>query len=83
MGVPTVNIGDRQKGRIMAESIVSCEPQCQHILDSIKIAMQMERKEYVSPYGNGTASEQIVKVVKKFLMEERMDLKKKFYDICL
>ncbi len=83
LGVPTVNIGDRQKGRIMAESIVSCEPQCQHILDSIKIAMQMERKEYVSPYGNGTASEQIVKVVKKFLMEERMDLKKKFYDICL
>ena len=81
LGVPTVNIGDRQKGRIMAESIICCEPDCLSIMDAIDKAMHMGCKEYVSPYGDGTASEQIITVLRRFQQEGGIDLKKRFYDI--
>lgn len=81
LGIPTVNIGDRQKGRIMADSIISCEPEHQSILNAIEQAMHMEPGEYHSPYGNGNTSEQIVKILKKFLKKKKIDLKKQFYDI--
>lgn len=80
-GIPTVNIGDRQKGRIMAETIIQCEPACQSILEAMEAALRMERKEYASPYGDGTASQQIVAILKEFLAGGSIDLKKKFYDI--
>lgn len=81
LGVPTVNIGDRQQGRIMAESVISCEPQCQSILDAMALAMHMEQKEYHSPYGDGNTSEQIVCIIKDFFEKEKINLKKRFYDI--
>ena len=80
LGVPTVNIGDRQQGRIMAESVISCEPQCQSILDAMALAMHMEQKKYHSPYGDGNTSEQIV-IIKDFFEKEKINLKKRFYDI--
>lgn len=81
LGVPTVNIGDRQKGRIMADSVISCEPERQSILNAIEQAMGMEPGVYHSPYGTGNTSEQIVKILKEFLEEEKINLKKQFYDI--
>ncbi len=81
LGIPTVNIGDRQKGRIMADSIIPCEPEHQSILNAMEQAMHMEPGEYHSPYGNGNTSEQIVKILKKFLKKRKIDLKKQFYDI--
>lgn len=81
LGVPTVNIGDRQQGRIMAESVISCEPQCQSILDAMALAMHMEQKRYHSPYGDGNTSEQIVCIIKDFFEKEKINLKKRFYDI--
>lgn len=81
LGVPTVNIGDRQKGRIMAKSILPCEPERMSILNAITQAMDMEIGTYESPYGNGDTSEQIVRIVQKFLGSGQIDLKKKFYDI--
>lgn len=81
LGVPTVNIGDRQQGRIMAESVISCEPQCQSILDAMALAMHMEQKKYHSPYGDGNTSEQIVCIIKDFFEKEKINLKKRFYDI--
>ncbi len=81
LGVPTVNIGDRQKGRIMADSVISCEPGCQSILDAMELAMHMEPGEYQSPYGTGNTSDQIVRIIKEFLEKEKMNLKKQFFDI--
>lgn len=81
LGIPTVNIGDRQKGRIMADSIIPCEPEHQSILNAMEQAMHMEPGEYHSPYGNGNTSEQIVKILKKFLEKSKIDFKKQFYDI--
>lgn len=81
LGIPTVNIGDRQKGRIIADSVISCEPECQSILDAMELAMHMEPGEYQSPYGTGNTSDQIVRIIKEFLEKDKINLKKQFFDI--
>lgn len=81
LGVPTINIGDRQKGRIMAKSIISCEPERQSIMNAMEQAMKMEPSAYDSPYGNGSASEKIVEIIRDYFKNRRKDLKKTFYDI--
>lgn len=79
LGTPTVNIGDRQKGRIMADSVICCPPDAEAIREAIARACRMEhRPDYL--YGDGTTSEKIVSVMKRFL-ENGIRLKKKFYDI--
>lgn len=84
LGVPTVNVGDRQKGRIMARSIIFCEPERHSILNAMEQAMHMENSTYESPYGNGSASEKIVEVVRSYFYSGQKGLKKKFYDMpCL
>ncbi len=80
-GIPTVNIGDRQKGRIMAESIINCEPDCKAIQKAMAQAMEMKTGIYDNPYGDGTTSEQIARIIKDFLENEPINLKKTFYDI--
>ena len=84
-GVPTVNIGDRQKGRIQAESVVNCLPEKNEILSAMRKAMSDEWQEYChgveNPYGKGDTSERIVEVVKDYLLNEKISLKKSFYDI--
>lgn len=80
LGVPTVNIGDRQKGRLMAETVVNCEPHTESIIRAMEKAERMEHK--VSRfYGDGTASKQIVKVMKEFLFDKVIDLKKSFFHV--
>lgn len=81
---PTVNVGDRQKGRIRAVSIIDCSAN----VDSIVFAMIKALSEdfiaslsgMVNPYGDGHASEHIVNILKNELNKD-IDLKKKFYDI--
>ena len=79
--VATVNIGDRQQGRIMAESIVNCQPECTSILMAIDRALQMEGIRCVNPYGDGHTSEKIVEIIDRYLSGNFIDLKKKFYDL--
>lgn len=81
LGVPTVNIGDRQKGRLQAESIINCLPEREAIGNAMEQALQMDRTKVRSPYGNGTTSEQITAVLKNYLNGEAIQLKKSFYDI--
>ena len=78
--IPTVNIGDRQQGRMMAESIVNCQPECASILAAIDRALEMEGLSCENPYGDGHTSEKIVEILEKYMSQERIDLKKRFYD---
>lgn len=79
-GVPTVNIGDRQKGRLMADTIIQCGNGTGEIVAAMDKAMGTEH--VVSGlYGEGNTSERIVEVIKEFLLDEKVDLKKKFYDV--
>jgi GDP/UDP-N,N'-diacetylbacillosamine 2-epimerase (hydrolysing) len=85
-GVPTINIGDRQKGRLQAESVINCQPICEEIEKAVTLALSESFKEKarntINPYGDGNTSGKIVQVLQEFLVEDnRIDLKKKFYDI--
>jgi len=81
---PTINIGDRQKGRIQANSIINCRPVEDEIYRSLVTVFSNEYKEKLvnvtNPYGDGKVSDKIIKEIKKRLNKE-VDLKKGFYDL--
>lgn len=83
-GIPTINIGDRQKGRDQSESILNCLPDTESIVQAIRKAedpaFRSVCKKVISPYGDGHAAEKIAERIWKVVMEENIDLKKKFYD---
>lgn len=83
-GIPTINIGDRQKGRIQADSVINCKPRKGDIAKSINLALSEEfvqkAKKTVNPYGNGDTSNKVIEVIKDYLLNNKIDLKKKFYD---
>lgn len=83
--VPTVSIGDRQRGRLQSESIVNCGTSKSEVVNAIKKAMTDEHKEVcrrvISPYGDGHAAEQIAYKSVEVVMSGGIDLKKKFYDL--
>jgi GDP/UDP-N,N'-diacetylbacillosamine 2-epimerase (hydrolysing) len=83
--VPTVNIGDRQRGRLQSKSIINCEPDRESIIAAINKAMSADFKEVcskvISPYGDGHAAEQIAKKIVEIVAANKIDLKKKFFDL--
>ena len=80
--IPTINIGDRQKGRICSDSIINSTNTLEDIRKSITFALNKEFREKIQQqkmlYGNGTVAEQILKVIKKHPV---ISLKKSFYNI--
>lgn len=83
--IPTVNIGDRQKGRFQVRSIINCLPDKNSIVAAIGFAMTHEMKECAktvkSPYGKGDAASKIAKKIVEVFTEEKIELKKTFYMI--
>lgn len=79
----TVNIGDRQRGRLKAASVIDCEPDCASILAAIftlySPSFQASLENVQSPYGDGGASEKIIDVLKHFNIDNIT--KKSFYDL--
>lgn len=81
MGIPTVNIGERQKGRIMGESIINVKCETADIVSGIKKALSRKRNSVAikNQYGNGTAAGQMINIIKKNI--SNISPRKKFYDI--
>lgn len=81
--IPTINIGDRQNGRIKAQSVIDCEPNENSISKAIERAFSnsfsAKLKETRNPYGEGGASKKIVSKLKE--VDLTNILKKSFYDI--
>lgn len=82
LGIPTVNIGERQRGRLMADTIVQCKPEKELILEAMDEAAVMPHK-VSTLYGDGETSSKIVAILKNFLFYNKINLKKRFYDINL
>ncbi|MDK2978410.1 MAG: hypothetical protein PWP52_1124 [Bacteroidales bacterium] len=83
-GIPSINIGDRQKGRIQAKSVLNCIADCNAINQMINRALSSEFQESIdgtNPYYKENTSSEIVKVLKSFVISEKIDLKKAFYDL--
>ncbi len=85
LGTPTINIGDRQKGRMMAESVIQCDPAQDQINLAIQKGMTPEfqkmAKNIKSPFGDGTTSSQIVQIVLDYLRHKNETNEKHFFDI--
>jgi len=85
--IPVINVGDRQKGRLQANSVINCTPDEKSIRSAIKQALDPAfiamAKETVNPYGDGHTSKQIIEVIQMYLTEGKIDLKKRFYDIAV
>lgn len=84
-GIPTVNIGDRQRGRLQSGSIINCDEDVQSIEKAIEKSMDEEFRrscrDIVSPYGAGDAATRIAAKIIAIIEEGNIDLKKKFYDM--
>lgn len=78
----TINIGDRQGGRLQATSVINCEPERSSIALAIKKLYSPDFRKnldrVISPYGDGRASEKIVKIIKNYNFDGVT--KKTFYD---
>lgn len=58
--VPTVDIGDRQRGRLAAESVLHCAPERAAIAAAIRSALELDCSAVVNPYGDGRSAGRIV-----------------------
>ena len=83
--IPTVNIGDRQKGRMRAESVIDCPPEREAVTMAMRKALSPEFKAVaacaVSPFGDGHTSEKILSELLRFLRSAPHNTKKIFYDL--
>ena len=81
--IGTINIGDRQKGRIKASSVIDAEPDYQSILKAIEHLYSDSFKETLittkNPYGEGSASSEIIQIIKNTSLKHI--LKKSFFDL--
>ncbi|MCP3130258.1 UDP-N-acetylglucosamine 2-epimerase [Shewanella sp. KJ2020] len=79
--VPTVNIGTRQQGRLAAQSVIHCQPDSLSITTAINKAIlllpQLQLTPVANPYGQGQASQFIVKL----LTTTPLKPTKSFYDL--
>ena len=79
----TINIGDRQRGRLKAASVIDCAPERVAITRALEKLFSEEFKNQltrvINPYGNGGASKKIVKVLETISFDDL--LKKSFYDL--
>lgn len=78
--IPTINIGDRQKGRIQADSIINCLPQNKSIISAIEKALSSDYSNTVNPYEGKNTSHDILEIMKETLNSTSINLKKSFYD---
>ena len=82
-GIPTLNIGDRQKGRIQAESTYNCLPDKVSVLKGLDTVLSKEFRELASkvhnPYEKANTAEEIFKVISTYPIEQLNQ--KHFYDI--
>jgi GDP/UDP-N,N'-diacetylbacillosamine 2-epimerase (hydrolysing) len=78
----TINIGDRQRGRLQANSVINCEPDRSSIAASLNTLysskFQSDLCHVINPYGDGGASDLIVSTIKNFSLVGIV--KKHFFD---
>ena len=83
MGVGTINIGDRQKGRLSASSVIHCDPTHDSIRAALKKLYEPSFKlllaKTTNPHGSGGASKKIVEILRNHTFDHL--LKKSFFDL--
>ena len=84
--VPTINIGNRQKGRLRSESVIDCEMDEAQLVRAVEkaesAAFRQLCREIVSPYGDGHAAGRIAQKAYETVQAGAIDLRKRFYGGC-
>lgn len=82
--IPTINIGDRQRGRVCAESVIHCRNTVQEIERALQKALSEEFRKSLTmmqnPYEREGTSDKIVEIIGNVL-DNGIEMKKTFYDI--
>lgn len=82
--IPTINIGNRQKGRVHGVSIINCICEKNSIINSINDSQKLNLSNYslseINPYFKENAASNALIIIRKFL-NENISLPKKFHDI--
>ena len=78
----TINLGERQDGRVKAKTVLNVDFNEKNILKKIKYSYSKSfrkiLKSAINPYDNGNSSDKIIKILKKINLNNI--LKKKFFD---
>ena len=81
--IGTINIGDRQKGRLKAKSVIDCKPTMASIKQAVQTLYSKDFQNILStvanPYGEGNVTKKIITVLRKTILPG--ELKKEFYDL--
>ncbi len=78
-GIPTLDIGDRQKGRIAAESVMHCGYSSEDIKNGLKKVLAYDHKTINNPYYKEGTCDAILNVIKTYPLDNLVQ--KHFYDI--
>lgn len=82
-GIPTVNIGDRQKGRLRADSVIDCEPLLHEITEKLGQALSVikknEAEKTVNPYSKDETANEILSVIMNTPLDNL--IKKSFHNL--
>lgn len=78
-GIPTLNIGDRQKGRIAADSVINCGYSTEEIKDGLAQAVAYDHRSIDNPYYEEGTCQAILNTIKTFSLENIVQ--KHFYDL--
>lgn len=83
-GLPVVDVGDRQRGRIRPANVVHVEPNLDEIREALELVCSDDFRSGLvgleNPYGDGNASPRIADVLSTVPLDDRL-LTKRFHDI--
>jgi len=77
---PTVNIGDRQKGRLLTSSVINCDVERTEIEKAIRRAFVKDCSNVENYYGDGNSATKILNIIRS-IKDYRVLLKKIFYKV--
>lgn len=78
-GIPTLNIGDRQKGRIAADSVIHCGYSVEEIKEGLEIVINYTNHQIENPYHKEGTCAEILQTIKTYPLENLVQ--KSFYDL--
>ena len=83
MKIPTINVGNRQNGRIKSSSVIDCEPLTENIIEIIKKVRSKKfikkMKKIKNPYDKNNVASNIVKILEN--LDFKDIIKKEFYNL--
>ena len=81
LGIPTLDIGDRQKGRIASESVIHCGYSKDEIKEGLKKVLAYQTRFVDNPYYKEGTCDAVLEIIKSYPLEGL--IQKHFFDIAL